>query len=93
MQFVFISFLFTFALAIKKSLLLVVIKGDSVAQLVEHNTFNVGVLGSSPSGITFQVRIIKQTPEYQLILGVFLFYTPSFFSRIKHLISGEIGGL
>ena len=26
--------------------------GDLVAQLVEHNTFNVGVLGSSPSGIT-----------------------------------------
>ncbi len=26
---------------------------DSVAQLVEHNTFNVGVLGSSPSWITF----------------------------------------
>ena len=25
---------------------------DSVAQLVEHNTFNVGVEGSSPSGIT-----------------------------------------
>ena len=25
---------------------------DSVAQLVEHDTFNVGVLGSSPSGIT-----------------------------------------
>ena len=25
---------------------------DLVAQLVEHNTFNVGVLGSSPSGIT-----------------------------------------
>jgi hypothetical protein len=25
---------------------------DSVAQSVEHNTFNVGVLGSSPSGIT-----------------------------------------
>ena len=25
---------------------------DFVAQLVEHNTFNVGVLGSSPSGIT-----------------------------------------
>ena len=27
-------------------------KFDLVAQLVEHNTFNVGVLGSSPSGIT-----------------------------------------
>ena len=25
---------------------------DSVAQLVEHDTFNVGVLGSSPSGVT-----------------------------------------
>ena len=25
---------------------------DSVAQQVEHNTFNVGVLGSSPSWIT-----------------------------------------
>lgn len=27
-------------------------KNDSVAQLVEHYTFNVVVLGSSPSGIT-----------------------------------------
>ena len=25
---------------------------DLVAQLVEHNTFNVGVLGSSPSRVT-----------------------------------------
>ncbi len=28
------------------------IRIDSVAQQVEHNTFNVGVLGSSPSWIT-----------------------------------------
>ena len=27
-------------------------KYDSIAQLVEHNTFNVGVLGSSPSRVT-----------------------------------------
>jgi hypothetical protein len=27
-------------------------KVDLVAQLVEHNTFNVRALGSSPSGIT-----------------------------------------
>ena len=27
-------------------------KADSVAQQVEHNTFNVGVLGSSPSRVT-----------------------------------------
>ena len=25
---------------------------DSLAQLVEHNTFNVGVVGSSPTRIT-----------------------------------------
>jgi hypothetical protein len=29
---------------------------DLVAQLVEHNTFNVGALGSSPSGITVVAR-------------------------------------
>ncbi len=28
------------------------IQDDSLAQLVEHNTFNVGVLGSSPRRIT-----------------------------------------
>ena len=28
------------------------IKVDSLAQLVEHNTFNVGVLGSNPKRIT-----------------------------------------
>ena len=27
-------------------------KDDSIAQSVEHNTFNVGVLGSSPSRVT-----------------------------------------
>ena len=30
-------------------------RDDSVAQLVEHYTFNVGVLGSNPSGITSTV--------------------------------------
>lgn len=25
---------------------------DSVAQLVEHHTFNVGVMGSNPIGVT-----------------------------------------
>ena len=28
------------------------IKGDPLAQSVEHNTFNVGVLGSNPKRIT-----------------------------------------
>ena len=31
-------------------------KDDSVAQQVEHNTFNVGVLGSSPSRVTEKSR-------------------------------------
>ena len=31
-------------------------KGDPLAQSVEHNTFNVGVLGSSPKRITFKNR-------------------------------------
>ena len=36
--------------------------GDSLAQLVEHNTFNVGVLGSSPRRITEVFgRILQNT--------------------------------
>lgn len=30
---------------------------DSVAQLVEHYTFNVRALGSNPSGITIRIAI------------------------------------
>ena len=33
---------------------------DSVAQQVEHNTFNVGVLGSSPSRVTEKALNIVQ---------------------------------
>ena len=36
--------------------------GDPLAQLVEHNTFNVGVLGSSPKRIT---KNNPQETEYQ----------------------------
>ena len=35
-------------------------KDDSLAQLVEHNTFNVGVVGSSPTRITK-----GSTPKYR----------------------------
>ena len=37
----------TFALAFEQRLEI-----DSLAQLVEHNTFNVGVMGSSPMRVT-----------------------------------------
>ena len=48
----------TFAPVIEKRLH----KDDSLAQLVEHNTFNVGVLGSSPKRITEEKR---QAPDKQ----------------------------
>ncbi len=33
---------------------------DSLAQLVEHNTFNVGVLGSNPKRITDEERFSEK---------------------------------
>ena len=38
-------------------------RSDSLAQQVEHNTFNVGVLGSSPKRIT---RRNKNQPQHPL---------------------------
>ena len=40
---------------------------DSVAQPVEHYTFNVGVLGSNPSGITVNAK------NANLSVGIFVF--------------------
>ena len=47
--------------------------GDSLAQLVEHNTFNVGVMGSSPMRVT----ILKKTSK---ILEVFFVLSSFYFS-------------
>ncbi len=44
------------------------LKYDSVAQPVEHNTFNVGVLGSSPSRITeqtYDTRGLRSILKYE----------------------------
>ncbi len=46
---------------------------DSLAQLVEHNTFNVGVMGSSPMRVT----ILKKTSN---ILEVFFVLLSFYFS-------------
>ena len=48
---------------------------DSLAQLVEHNTFNVGVLGSSPRRITKTKRKTRKSPENQRFSG-FLIFSP-----------------
>ena len=36
---------------------------DSLAQLVEHNTFNVGVSGSSPERVTIEASLLQE--KYQ----------------------------
>ncbi len=66
---------------------------DSLAQLVEHNTFNVGVLGSSPRRITENKRKIKQIPDNQALSGISFFWQVAENSRFKHIIGGEIVGL
>jgi hypothetical protein len=52
-------------------------RDDSVAQLVEHYTFNVGVLGSNPSGITkVDIKNRQNKPETlqnQSLAGFFIF--------------------
>ena len=40
------------------------IRFDSLAQQVEHNTFNVGVLGSSPKRITKEKGTSKEVPFF-----------------------------
>ena len=51
---------------------------DSLAQQVEHNTFNVGVLGSSPRRITQEQSQTatkkRQVLQYQRIVGLFFMF-------------------
>ena len=41
-------------------------------QLVEHNTFNVGVLGSSPKRITKKIKLKGEYYESDTLLNVFI---------------------
>ena len=54
---------------------LIYVYTDSLAQLVEHNTFNVGVVGSSPTRITRieGVSLTKQGFFPAFLLCIFLF--------------------
>ena len=56
--------------------------GDPLAQLVEHNTFNVGVLGSSPK------RITKQKGYYLYSILFIIIYTLNIYG-----ISGNLVGI
>ncbi len=55
---------------------------DSVAQLVEHLTFNQGVLGSSPSGITVlkasSISFVEAFLRLKLPLLIFVKSTENF---------------
>ncbi len=55
---------------------LTAIRSESLAQQVEHNTFNVGVLGSSPKRFTKETKPEgdkkKKVLQYQCIVGLFL---------------------
>ena len=70
-------------------------KIDSLAQQVEHNTFNVGVLGSSPRRITENKRKIKQIPDNQILSGISFFWQVAENSRFKAQSEnlGELGRL
>ena len=58
------------------------IRFDSLAQQVEHNTFNVGVLGSSPKRITNNQCKMKRIPDNQTVIRDFCFITIHFSPRI-----------
>ena len=55
---------------------------DPVAQQVEHNTFNVGVPGSSPGGITNNQCKMKRIPDNQTVIRDFYFIPIHFSPRI-----------
>jgi hypothetical protein len=39
--------------------------GEPVAQLVEHETFNLGAVGSNPTGLTMDFSVLDQCPVGQ----------------------------
>ena len=57
---------------------------DSLAQLVEHNTFNVGVVGSSPTRITNKTLKIKQLDAKSDCLISFIYF------RLQHSFTSSV---
>ena len=58
--------------------------GDPLAQLVEHNTFNVGVLGSSPK------RITKESESYtKVTLFFYALNAPVYMVRLNRELNQE----
>ena len=69
----------TFALAFEQRLEI-----DSLAQQVEHNTFNVGVLGSSPK------RITKESESYtKVTLFFYALNAPVYLVQLNRELNQE----
>ncbi len=66
------------------------LKEDLVAQLVEHYTFNVRVLGSNPSGITNRRSSETKAAQNQCLGGFFIFSPPN--SNIEIQVLGDLFG-
>ena len=63
---------------------------DSLAQLVEHNTFNVGVLGSSPRRITEQIGKMPQIAETKTVSAIFVMHLSGKITHIVRFSSEQI---
>ena len=63
------------------------IRFDSLAQQVEHNTFNVGVLGSSPKRIT-ERRDLKKSLSFSKLLIAFDYQKVRNQNQVFHLECG-----
>ena len=68
----------TFALAFRN----LIVGKDPLAQLVEHNTFNVGVLGSSPKRITERKPKTTKTADNQVLSAFFFYPRTAFYGKM-----------
>ena len=64
-----------------------ILRLDSLAQQVEHNTFNVGVLGSSPRRIT-ERRDLKKSLSFSKLLIAFDYQKVRNQNQVFHLECG-----
>ncbi|MDE7074993.1 MAG: hypothetical protein K2O69_08150, partial [Odoribacter sp.] len=60
---------------------------------VEHNNFNVGVLGSNPSWITHRRSKAKKIPDNQALSGIFVLGQFLCLGQNKASFTCEIGGV
>ena len=65
---------------------------DPLAQLVEHNTFNVGVLGSSPKRITHSKGLHTPVKAFAFLSRLYYFATKAAACALMRRMVMERGG-